>query len=63
MEFPVPVSNGYLYWHVVGEMGENAKSQDGDPRMLSIIQSNKLSNDITVKGFTGVVGGLHHCNM
>ena len=34
MEFLVPVSNGYLYQHRVGEMGDNVKRQDGDDRML-----------------------------
>ena len=28
VEFLVPVSTGYLYWHRVGEMGDNAKRQD-----------------------------------
>ena len=32
----VPVSNGYLYRRRVGEVGENAKIQDGNPRILSI---------------------------
>ena len=36
VEFLVLVSNDYLYQHRVGEMGENAKGQDGDDRMLSI---------------------------
>ena len=29
VEFLAPVSNGYYYWHRVGEMGKNAKRQDG----------------------------------
>ena len=36
VEFLVRVSNGYLYCHRVGEIGENAKRQDGDNRMFSI---------------------------
>ena len=36
VEFLVPVSNGYLYQVRVGEMGEKAKGQDGDYRMMSV---------------------------
>ena len=36
VEFLVPVSNGYLYQHRVGEMEEKAKRQYGDRRMGSI---------------------------
>ena len=32
VEFLVPESNGYLYWHRGGEMRENAKSQNDDDR-------------------------------
>ena len=31
-----PVSNGYLYGHTIGGMGENAISRDGGDRTLSI---------------------------
>ena len=36
VEFLVPVSNGYLYLHIVGEIGENAKRQEGGNRMAYI---------------------------
>ena len=36
VESLVPVSNGYLYKHRVGEMGENAKRQKSGDRMLLI---------------------------
>ena len=44
VESPVPVSNGYLYKEMVGEIEENAKSQDGGDEMLSILilKLNKL---------------------
>ena len=44
VEFIVPVLNGYLYQHRVGEMGENAKREDGSHKMLSIsiLKSIKL---------------------
>ena len=36
VESMVSISNGYLYWHRVGEMGENARKPDVSDRMLSI---------------------------
>ena len=37
VEFLVPVSNDYLYRQRVGEMEENAKSQEGGNKMLSVL--------------------------
>ena len=44
VESLIPVSNGYLYQHRVGEIRENTKRQDGDHRMsvISLLQSIKL---------------------
>ena len=36
VEFFIPVRNGYLYRHRVGEMGENAKRQYGGDKKLPI---------------------------
>ena len=36
VEFLVPVSNGYVYQHRVGEMGENVKGQGGSKKMMSM---------------------------
>ena len=33
VEFLVPVSNGYLYQHRIGEMGEIETRQDGNHKM------------------------------
>ena len=40
----VPVSNGYLYRHKVGEVGENAKGQNGGN---STVDFNFKVNQIT----------------
>ena len=42
--FLVPVPNGCLYWHRVGEMGENGKRQDGGDKALciSVLKSIKM---------------------
>ena len=36
IEFLTPVQTDYLYWHRIGEMGENAKRQNGGDRTQSI---------------------------
>ena len=36
IKFMVPLSNGYIYRHRVGELGENAKRLNGINKMLSI---------------------------
>ena len=39
VELLVSVSDGYLYRHRAGEMGENAKRENGDHRMQRIWES------------------------